>query len=331
VSNALNMLFLISTDTATFKVFGDSDELFHAKDGNDTFTTRLAEALDPAQLKLNTALQAIRETADGRYQLTFQRDKSTFDVTADHVVLALPFSILRELDVKLDLPEPKKLAIAELGYGTNSKLMCGFSSRPWRTAGLSRGETYTDLAYQTTWETSRLQPGESGIITNFLGGERGIAVGDGTPEERMADFLTQFDQVFPGVKAVSNGKVARFHWPSNPLVKGSYSSYKVGQYTRFTGSEFERFKNVHFCGEHTSLDAQGFMEGGALTGAAAADEILTDIGMPESAPASAPLSRRPLSAEARLSLPGDRILARARATRALRRWHAALPRFRRAR
>jgi monoamine oxidase len=330
VSNVLNMLFLISTDTMMFQAFGDSDELFHTKDGNDTFITRLAAALDPDQIKLETTLQAIRETADGRYQLTFQRDKSTLDVTADHVVLALPFSILRELDVKLDLPEPKKLAIAELGYGTNAKLMCGFSSRPWRDPGGSNGETFTDLAYQATWETSRLQPGTSGIITNFTGGERGIAVGAGTPEERMADFLGQFDQVFPGVKATSNGKVVRFHWPTYPLTKGSYSGYKVGQYTKFAGSEGERVKNVHFCGEHTSLDAQGYMEGGALTGAAVADEILEDLGMPAKAPASAPQRRRALSADVQFVSPGDRILARARAARVHRRWHAALPRFRKA-
>lgn len=330
VSNALNMLFLISTDTMMFEVFGDSDELFHAKGGSDAFPTRLAEALAPDQIKLETALQAIRETPDGRYQLTFKRDAGTLDVTADHVVLALPFSMLRELDVKLDLPEPKKLAIAEMGYGTNAKLMCGFSSRPWRDPGGSNGETYTDLGYQTTWETSRLQDGASGIITNFTGGARGIAIGDGAPEERMADFLAQFDQVFPGVKATSNGKVARFHWPTYPLSKGSYSSYQVGQYTKFAGSEGERVKNVHFCGEHTSLDAQGYMEGGALTGAAVADEILEDLGMPAKAPASAPLRRRGLHTDAHLLSPGDRILVRARAARVHRRWHAAVPRFRKA-
>ena len=52
------------------------------------------------------------------------------------------------------------------------------------------------------------------------------------------------------------------HWPTYPLTMGSYSAYKVGQYTKFAGAEAERFGNLHFCGEHTSLDAQGYMEGG---------------------------------------------------------------------
>jgi monoamine oxidase len=309
--NALNLLFLISTDTMKLKLFGDSDERFHTELGNDSFPTRLAAALDPGQIVLETALRSIAERSDGRYVLDFQQGTTNRQVVADHVVLALPFSILRTLDVKLDLPQAKRLAIAELGYGTNAKLMAGFSSRPWRELHKSNGETFADLPFQATWETSRLQPGASGIITNFTGGQRGIAVGAGLPEERMADFLAQFDGVFTGSSAASNGKVARMHWPTNPLVLGSYSAYKVGQYTRFAGAERPRYRNVHFCGEHTSLEAQGYMEGGAATGAMAAAEIAADLAI--STPKTMSARRSPLDWS-----PGDRILARARASLASR-------------
>ena len=302
--NALNLLFLISTGTMKFELYGRSDERFHTRLGNDSFTTRLAAALDPEQIVLETALEAIAERADGRYVLDFQQGTSTKQIIADHVVMALPFSILRKLDVKLDLPGAKKAAIAELGYGTNAKLMAGFSSRPWRELHKSNGETFTDLPYQTTWETSRLQAGASGIITNFTGGARGVALGQGTPQDRLADFLAQFEDVFAGVSAASNGRVARMHWPTNPLVLGSYSAYKVGQYTRFAGAERPRYRNVHFCGEHTSPEAQGYMEGGAATGAMAAAEIAADLGL-----------SRPTTMSALRSLPGyspgDRVLARA--------------------
>ncbi|MDI1477421.1 NAD(P)/FAD-dependent oxidoreductase [Polyangium sp. y55x31] len=322
VTNVLNMMFLISTDTSSFEVFGDSDELFHTKDGNDTFPTRLAEALSPEQIELDATLVSLREASDGRYVLTFSRESGTFEVTADHVVLALPFTKLREVTIEVALPDVKKRAINELGYGTNAKLMVGFSSRPWRDAG-SNGETFSDLPYQSTWETSRLQPGASGILTNFTGGDPGVQSGMGTPEERAAEFLDQFEQVFPGTKATHNGKVARFHWPTHPYTLGSYSAYKVGQYTTITGSESERVKNLHFAGEHTSLDAQGYMEGGALSGAIAADEIASDLGI-----STQTLLRGQEERPRSLWLPGDRILSRARAARTHRRWKAALRRAR---
>jgi monoamine oxidase len=185
--------------------------------------------------------------------------------------------------------------------------MAGFSSRPWREVHKSNGETFTDRPYQATWETSRLQPGKSGILTNFTGGARGVAIGEGTPDQRLADFLGQLDGVFPGAKAASNGLVARMHWPTSPLVLGSYASYKVGQYTKFAGAEQTRFKNVHFCGEHTSLEAQGYMEGGAATGAMAAAEIAKDLGL--STGAAMRVRRAPLAWS-----PSDRILARAHAS-----------------
>jgi monoamine oxidase len=55
--------------------------------------------------------------------------------------------------------------------------------------------------------------------------------------------------------------------------KASYSYYRVGQYTRFAGYEAAPQGRVLFCGEHTSIDFQGFMEGGASEGKRAAKEL----------------------------------------------------------
>ena len=145
----------------------------------------------------------------------------------------------------------------------------------------SNGETFSDTGYQATWETSRLQDGVEGILTNFTGGNRGAAAGLGTPAERATEFLTEFEAVFPGVTAAHNGTLARFHWPTNDFVRASYSCYAPGQYSTICGAEIEAEASghLHFCGEHTSLDAQGYMEGAALTGAAAAVAVAVNLGV----------------------------------------------------
>jgi monoamine oxidase len=57
----------------------------------------------------------------------------------------------------------------------------------------------------------------------------------------------------------------------------SYSYWKVGQYTLFSGSERERSGKCHFAGEHCSINYQGYMEGGTEEGARAVNnEILSD-------------------------------------------------------
>jgi monoamine oxidase len=311
VTNCLNLLFLISTATERFDVFGDSDERYHAREGNERFIAALAGALGPDRIKPDHRLVALAKRPDGSYVATFEVQSGRREVLADHVVLALPFSVLREVDIDADFDAQKIKVINEIGYGTNAKLMCGFSSRPWREALGSNGETFTDLAYQSTWETSRLQPGAAGILTNYTGGRHGVEIGAGTPESQAAAFLDQLEQVYPGVKAASNGKVARMHWPTVPTMKGSYSAYKVGQYSTLSGSEVVRAGNVHFCGEHTSLDAQGYIEGGALSGSIAADEVAADLGL-----------AMPLASSLLLGAsadPVERILARARLARIRRR------------
>ncbi|MCU0657377.1 MAG: FAD-dependent oxidoreductase [Polyangiaceae bacterium] len=325
-TNALNMLFLISTELEKFEIFGVSDERFRVAKGNDALTDALAAKLSPGQLVFEHRLTALKLLEDKRYQLTFDKGGSVVQVEADRVVLALPFTTLREVQIDAPLSEPKKKAIAELGYGTNAKLMVGFSSRVWRDKG-SNGETFVDLAYQSSWETSRLQPGPSGIITNFTGGDQGVAVGNGTPESQRDAFVDEFDKVFPGVKAASNGKVARMHWPTVPLAKGSYAAYRVGQYTQLCGAEGLPEEGIFFCGEHTSLEAQGYMEGAAESGARAAVEVAEALGLQVaqmkllSASMALPSSRE--------GSPSQRILARALLQKRHRRYVAALRRMKR--
>ena len=90
--------------------------------------------------------------------------------------------------------------------------------------------------------------------------------------------------MWPGVAAARAGqKEVRFHWPTYPWTRGSYASYRVGQWTGFAGAEAEPVGRLFFAGEHCSLEAQGFMEGGCETGEAAAAAILEQMGVVKAA------------------------------------------------
>jgi monoamine oxidase len=134
------------------------------------------------------------------------------------------------------------------------------------------------LAPQSTWDASRGQPGDAGVLTLFLGGHAGVAVGEGSAEERMRACLPDLDAIFPGsAAAYSEASALRMHWPSMPFTRGSYSCYRPGQ-AAWSGHEGERVGHVHFCGEHTSEHFQGYMEGAAESGERVASEILADLG-----------------------------------------------------
>jgi monoamine oxidase len=271
--SALNFLLMIDPEPDPFRMFGESDERYHVHTGNDTIPRTLADKLSDA-IETNTVLESIDRRADGTYACSLRRGSSSTTATAAHVLIAIPFTLLRDVRIGVPLPAEKRRAIAELGYGTNAKLMVGFSSRVWRERLKSNGSVLTDMPFQLTWETSRAQSGRAGILTNFTGGAHGVDLGQGTDADQASRMVADLERVFPGATAARAGmKQVRFHWPSFPWTRGSYASYLAGQWTAFSGAEGESVEGLHFAGEHTSLVAQGFMEGGCETGERAAKEI----------------------------------------------------------
>jgi len=275
--SALNLIYLLGYQGAgQFRVFGKSNEKYHVRGGNDQVASALAGEL-AGQITTDTPLTSIRRNGDGTFTLGF----GSANVTADHVVLALPFSLLRNVNYSKAGFEPLKVtAIKELPMGTNSKLHVEFKDRFWYGAG-NNGNTYADTGYQNTWEVSRAQGGGKGkgLLIDYTGGNIGASFGNGTPSSRAQQFMGQIQPLFPGIDITSRwtGRVTLDFWTAYPWTKGSYSYWKVGQYTKFSGMEKERQGNCHFAGEHTSQDSQGYLNGAVETGERAANEILGDL------------------------------------------------------
>ena len=283
--SCLNFLLFIHTDRRSkFTPFGVfSDERYHLVDGNDRIVEGLTREL-PGQITYDSRLVRVRKLSDGRIELTFQQGSRTVTFTHDIAVLAIPFTTLREveLDANLAIPAHQLTAIQELGYGTNAKMMIGFSSRPWRTLG-GNGTAYSDLTnLQTTWETNPTLGSETrGILTDYSSGARGAGLNPNAVQTEAQRFLTDLNQIFPGTLGAAPLVQGQYlahleHWPSNPFMKGSYTCYKPGQFTTIAGLEGLSAGNLLFAGEHTNsfYEWQGFMEGAALSGIATAKSIL---------------------------------------------------------
>lgn len=275
--SCLNLLLVIGTEAGTFKVYGESDERYKIEGGNDQVPRRLAQSLEKF-IETGTALEAISTLSDGRYQVTLRSGSSTFSRKYEQILLALPFTILRQISINVNLPPVKRLAIAQLGYGTNAKLITGYQERIWRTRYRSTAAVFTDLGFQNTWESSRNNPGPKGCVTDFTGGKHGLSLGSGTAETQAQRLMPQLEQVFPGISSMRQGQAIRAYWPGEHYTRGSYSCYLVGQWTKLSGAERQRVGNLFFAGEHCSPEAQGYMEGGCATGEAAALQILQDLG-----------------------------------------------------
>jgi monoamine oxidase len=289
--SSLNLVYLLGfqPDKTGFEIFGESDERFHIRGGNQQLPEAIAATLP--DVRLGWRLTTVAANQDGTVALSFDTPAGAFSAVVDQAILALPFAVLRTLDTsRAGFDQRKRTAISELGAGRNAKLQLQFASRYWTTSGpwgVSNGASYTDLGYQNTWEVSRAQPGAAGIVVDYTGGDTAAAFSPSTPYSNAADnprvtayarsFLRGLETVFPGITRRWNGKATLSVPALDPNLNLAYSYWRVGQYTSFSGYEGVPQGAIHFAGEHTSQDFQGFMEGGAAEGARAALEVVHAI------------------------------------------------------
>jgi len=272
----LNMLFLIGREPGIWSTYGESDERWHIVGGNEQVVKALAKRLR-SPIALKTRLESVRETGDRTYQVSLRHDNTSRERTYDGVILAMPFSVLRHVALDVEMSPLKQEAIAQLGYGTSSKLVVPLRDRIWRNRYQSTVSVYTDLPLQNTWESSRYAPGRSGWITNLRGGKEGLGLGRDRPDDQANRLLADLDELFPGIQQVQRGRSLRAVWAAEPYALGSYSCYRPGQATRFGGIEAEPVGNIWFAGEHCSIDSQGYINGAVESAEQVAAQILTRV------------------------------------------------------
>jgi monoamine oxidase len=283
--SALNLIYLLGykAGPGTWSVYGASDERYHIAGGNSKLPVAIAGAL-ARPVNFGYAMTSIARASDGSVNISFDNGKT---VNADHVILCMHFAVLRTLNYKkANFDQLKQTAITQLGAGVNAKLILQFNSRLWNGYG-STGSLYSDQSFQSAWEVTRGQSGAGGLLVEYPGANQSRSMAQSRPYTTNAtnssvtryaqQFLSQLEPVFPGLTAQWNGKAMLSTPATDPNFLCSYSYWKPGQYTGFSGYEKMRQGNIHFAGEHCSQDFQGYMEGGAAEGIRAANEILSDI------------------------------------------------------
>jgi len=283
--SALNLIYLLGfkAGPGTWSIYGASDERYHIVGGNANLPVKISSSLVNG-VQPNMPMTAIATNNDGTINVTFGNGTTK---TYDHVVLAMHFAVLRTLNYKKAGFDPRKVtAITQLGAGRNVKLNVQLNSRPWYTFG-NDGSMYSDLDFQSSWEVTRAQGGASGILVEYPGANVSGSMAQSNPYTTTANnpnvtkfakqFLAQLEPIIPGITKQWNGRAMLSTPATDPNFNCSYSYWKPGQYQAFSGYEGMRQGNIHFAGEHCSVNFQGFMEGGAQEGQRAAAEILGDM------------------------------------------------------
>jgi monoamine oxidase len=190
-------------------------------------------------------------------------------IDAERVVLAIPPPPLRRLAVEPPLDPRLAEAMASVDLGAVTKTFVRYPERSWPFVWAN-----TTRFLQRVYDATEEQPGPSGVLDAYIGGDDARALDAAFPggEERLAHVRDEIERMLPALAGTATGGLSR-SWTSHPRYGGSFSVWRPGQVTRHWRVLREPHGSVHIAGEHAGTVC-GYVEGAVQSGHRAAAEVL---------------------------------------------------------
>jgi len=201
-------------------------------------------------------------------EAVFRQGGADHTLEAKHLILAVPFTHLRHMEVSPAFPPEEESLINELDYADVARVYLQVRNRFWEKENVS-GSAYTDLPIMEVAEQPLHHPearSPRGILEAFVQGPEALRLAGMDPGERIDFAIEHMERVHPGLRKYVEGGTSKF-WGH-----GAWTQFKPKQMTAWLPRTMRPEGPIHFAGEHTSLLA-GTMEGALESGQRAAQEV----------------------------------------------------------
>ena len=178
--------------------------------------------------------------------------------TADRIVCAIPFSVLRRLEVSPQFGREKRAAVDQLRYTSVARVYVQTRTRFWTTDGLS-GNASTDLPVMGVYERTINQPGTRGILESYMAGANARRATAMSERDRLTAALDGMAKVYPRIREEYEGGASKC-WDEDEWARGAYAWFEPGQMMTLMPHVARPESRIHFAGEHASF-WPGWMEG----------------------------------------------------------------------
>ena len=246
-------------------------EMYRIPGGTDRLVDALHRAT-PSQVLLQTTLRAIGQTSDRVVAHVDDRQGLRQTLEADAIIVTLPASTLRDLEIRPPLPADQQRAIRRLAYGRATKSVLVPSADIF--GGRYARAFATDGGAGAFWDGADGEPGPSAGIVTFLAG------GSASEELRLLSeaggdrLLSSLCWLRPHAGAPRARQIRCKTWEHDPWARGGYAFLDPGFDPDWRPLLSQRAGRILFAGEHTSADWQGYMNGAVESGLRAARQLI---------------------------------------------------------
>jgi monoamine oxidase len=240
---------------------------FTVRGGTDRLPLALAARLSD-RIQYGSPVVRIEQDAMGVRAVVKTGDAHR-TLSADHLICAVPFPVLRNVEISPPLPAEKRRAIAELQLTSVARVFLQTRTRFWEPQGLS-GVLLTDRP----WAVFTHTPDPSthrGILESYSAGAEARRMAK-TQESSLPLAVRQTAAAFPELPDQFEGGAAKF-WDEDEWARGAYTWFKPGQMRSLLPIIGRSEGRLLFAGEHAS-DHPGWMQGALASGVRAAREVM---------------------------------------------------------
>jgi monoamine oxidase len=213
------------------------------KGGNDNLPKAVARRLGD---KVRYGAPVVKIDQDEKSaRVTFLEKGSRQTINADRVLCAVPFTLLRDIEMPSNFPERRRDIIRNLRYASVSRVYLQTKRRSWEEKGLN-GFAITNDAVEI-WQPTWSQPGPRGILMTYNRPGQAERIAAMKEPERVSSTVAQLGPLFPGLQE-NFERGATKCWIEDEWSRGAWAFVGVRDFFAASAPE----GRIHFAGEHLS-------------------------------------------------------------------------------
>ena len=267
VPSKMSALYMVLANTRT-SAFNENTVEGRIFGGNNQLPKILAKKLG-TKIKYNRSLQSLVFDSKGVIATIEENGKKT-TIKGIKCVLAIPASILRNININPGFSTEKINCIQKQQYGHAMKIAMQYRRRFWDDKNSIGQRVFTDTSLRRIYHFSIDQPGPRGILLSFTSGEDAIKLGRLDENKRVKIAQNTCKNIWPESPQYWEKGITKY-WNEDPWVKASYSLAGIGQ-KGFREILAKREGPVFFAGEHTAVQ-RASMNGAIESGLRVMEEL----------------------------------------------------------
>ena len=217
------------------------------------------------EVRFGANVFALDQDPDG-VTVHFKTESGRFRARGDHVIVTIPFSVLRTIEVVQPFSRAKQRAIRELNYHASTKILFQVRNRFWEEEdGIQGGGTVTELPIRRiNYPTPDPSTARGVLLASYTWGQDALQWGAMDEETRLEEALDDVARIHPRIREEYEGG-ASHAWYADRWARGAFALFAPEQQTDLQADIVASEGRIHFAGEHCSLYhawIQGALESG---------------------------------------------------------------------